>query len=120
MNATTPEPLDKKATEDRLDQRLRRQGARHDEEVSGAALDDRALISFDGVGKTFHADGKPWRRCAASTSTSARGEFVTLVGPSGCGKSTLLNMTAGLFPPTSGAVRYGGAEIGEVNLRPAT
>ena len=35
-------------------------------------------------------------RCAASTSTSGRGEFVAVMGPSGCGKSTLLNLVAGL------------------------
>jgi NitT/TauT family transport system ATP-binding protein len=42
---------------------------------------------------------------------------VTLVGPSGCGKSTLLNMTAGLFQPTEGHVRYDGAEVTTLNRR---
>ena len=31
-------------------------------------------------------------RSRASTSTSGRGEFVSLIGPSGCGKSTLLRI----------------------------
>jgi NitT/TauT family transport system ATP-binding protein len=47
----------------------------------------------------------------------ARGELVTILGPSGCGKSTLLNMAAGLFPPTSGTVRYGDGPVAGVNLR---
>jgi NitT/TauT family transport system ATP-binding protein len=74
------------------------------------------LISFDGVGKTFHVDGKAIEAVRGIRLDIARGEFVTLVGPSGCGKSTLLNMTAGLFRPTAGAVRYAGMEIAGVNL----
>ncbi len=35
------------------------------------------------------------------------GEFVALLGPSGCGKTTTLLMTAGIYKPTSGAIRFG-------------
>lgn len=41
------------------------------------------------------------------------GEFVVLLGPSGSGKSTLLNILGGLDVPTSGSVKYLGAELTE-------
>ena len=48
--------------------------------------------------------------CAASISTIATGEFVSLIGHSGCGKSTLLNVVGGLVTPDAGEVdpRRGG------------
>lgn len=39
------------------------------------------------------------------------GSFLVLVGPSGCGKSTLLRMLAGLEPPTSGEIAFGGKVV---------
>lgn len=39
------------------------------------------------------------------------GELVVLLGPSGSGKSTLLNILGGLDAPTSGEVRFRGADI---------
>lgn len=39
------------------------------------------------------------------------GEFVCIVGPSGAGKTTLLQCLAGLRQPTSGRIRFNGAEI---------
>jgi oligopeptide transport system ATP-binding protein len=41
-----------------------------------------------------------------------RGEMVGLVGESGCGKSTLGRCIVGLYEPTAGTIRYGGAELG--------
>jgi NitT/TauT family transport system ATP-binding protein len=45
----------------------------------------------------------------------ADGEFVAIVGPTGCGKSTLLNVTAGLFPPSTGRVEIFGAGLSSLN-----
>ena len=41
----------------------------------------------------------------------ARGEVLALVGESGCGKSTLALTLLGLEDPTSGSIRFEGAEI---------
>lgn len=41
----------------------------------------------------------------------AAGEIVALLGPSGSGKSTLLGIVAGLQPPLTGSVWFGGQEI---------
>nr|ALS89285.1 MRP_assoc_pro: multi drug resistance-associated protein [uncultured bacterium] len=75
------------------------------------------LIEFRNVGKTFRTKERTIRAVQDVNLSVPRGEFVTLVGPSGCGKSTLLNMTAGLFQPTDGSVRYDGAEVTAYNLR---
>ena len=44
----------------------------------------------------------------------ADGEFFTLVGPSGCGKTTTLRLIAGFEEPTSGTVRFSGADVAGV------
>ena len=39
------------------------------------------------------------------------GEVVAVMGPSGSGKSTLLHCLAGIVPPDSGSIMYGGQEM---------
>lgn len=42
----------------------------------------------------------------------AEGEILGLIGPNGSGKSTTFNCIAGMYPPTSGSIRFQGHEIG--------
>lgn len=44
------------------------------------------------------------------------GEIVSLIGPNGAGKTTLFNCVTGTLPPSSGLIRFMGAEI--VGLQP--
>lgn len=76
---------------------------------------DVALISFQGIGKTFVSGAQTVEAVRGIDLEVAAGTFVTLVGPSGCGKSTLLNMTAGLMAPSTGRVLYEGREVAGIN-----
>ena len=39
------------------------------------------------------------------------GEILGLIGPNGAGKTTLLNLISGVFPVSSGTLRFGGMDI---------
>src|SRR5262245_5288360 len=43
--------------------------------------------------------------------TVAEGEIVGLIGPNGSGKSTTVNLVSGLFPLTSGTIRFRGEDL---------
>ncbi|HYD56749.1 MAG TPA: ABC transporter ATP-binding protein [Burkholderiales bacterium] len=71
------------------------------------------MLEVSGLTKRFGA-------LAAVSNVAFRldqGEILGLIGPNGSGKSTTFNLIAGLFPPTSGSVRFLGEEI--AGLAPA-
>jgi branched-chain amino acid transport system ATP-binding protein len=43
--------------------------------------------------------------------TVRKGEIVGLIGPNGSGKSTTVNVIAGVFPPSSGQIRFEGENL---------
>ncbi|MEW2067862.1 ABC transporter ATP-binding protein [Streptomyces sp. NPDC007346] len=93
-----------------------------------ASLPATGDLTAEGVGHAV--DGHP--TLAPVDLTVRPGELITVTGPTGSGKTTLLRILAGLQPPTSGTVRFGGlpleaadtvelhARIGYVPQRPVT
>ena len=66
-----------------------------------------ALLEIDRISKRFGG-------LTAVRDLSFRveeGEIRGLIGPNGAGKTTLFNLLAGAFPPTSGAIRIGAADV---------
>ena len=72
-----------------------------------------ALVQLSDVTKQYEDDQSP--AVAHVTADVGHGESVAVMGPSGSGKSTLLNLIAGLDRPSSGTVRVGDVQVGELN-----
>jgi NitT/TauT family transport system ATP-binding protein len=73
-------------------------------------------VALSDVSITFRlAGGGIYAAVDRASLDVADGEFVAIVGPTGCGKSTLLNVTAGLFPPSTGRVEIFGAKLPGLN-----
>jgi branched-chain amino acid transport system ATP-binding protein len=65
------------------------------------------MLRLDGVSKFF--GGLPALQ-DVSLSVPA-GHLTALIGPNGAGKSTLINCMTGVFPPSSGSIRFLDQEI---------
>jgi heme exporter protein A len=75
-------------------------------------------MSFDAVEARGLTKVYGRQRALAGVDLTLRaGEATALLGPNGAGKSTLVGILATLVSPTSGQVRYGGAEAGDDELR---
>ena len=70
------------------------------------------LLQFEGVSRTFVADGVETKALVDVDLDIRAGEFVCVTGPSGSGKTTLMNLFGCLDRPTSGTYRIAGADVG--------
>ena len=76
---------------------------RHDGELPGSR---EPLLSVRGLSKRFGG----LQALEDVSFDLYGGEILGLLGPNGAGKTTCFNMISGVFPPTSGHVRFDGAE----------
>jgi branched-chain amino acid transport system permease protein len=75
--------------------------------TSAAAGPAADFLAIDAVSKSFGG-----LRAVNNVSFSvARGQLVAVIGPNGAGKTTLFNLITGVFPVTSGAIRFAGRPI---------
>jgi ABC-type lipoprotein export system ATPase subunit len=79
--------------------------------MSGAIVELRDVFS---VHRTNEGDAAA---LAGTNLELACGEVLCVLGPSGAGKSTLLRVVAGIQPPSAGAVRVLGRDIGRMPAR---
>jgi putative ABC transport system ATP-binding protein len=69
-----------------------------------------ALIELSRISKTYRLGGADVNALCEIDLAVERGEFSALWGPSGSGKSTLLNLVGLIDQPTSGHIRFDGAD----------
>jgi branched-chain amino acid transport system ATP-binding protein len=65
------------------------------------------MLAVDGLTKSFGG----FRAVNQVSFEVRQGEILGLIGPNGSGKSTTFNLVAGALRPTSGSIRFEGAEI---------
>ena len=70
------------------------------------------ILQIEGLSKSF-GKTKVIIDCNLAVKN---GEFYSIIGPNGAGKSTLFNLITGVYPPTSGSIKFKGEEV--VGLRP--
>jgi ATP-binding cassette subfamily B protein len=82
---------------------------------TSASLPARAEIHFDKVSFAYEGEGNLILRDL--TFRVPPGTTVAIVGATGSGKSTLISLLSGYYFPTKGAVRIGGVDTRQLDLR---
>lgn len=93
-------------------------GSRAGNEASGASAP--ALLAVTDLVKEFALHGRSGRSVKAVSGVSLTvqaGRTLGLVGESGCGKTTLGRIMAGLQRPTTGTIRFDGADVTQLSGR---
>jgi len=80
------------------------------------------ILHIAGLSKSFHIHSpeRVIHSCQNIGFTLSQGQFIGIVGRSGAGKSTILKCIHRCYLPTSGAIRYHSAALGEIDLATAT
>src|SRR5215813_7211829 len=73
------------------------------------------LVVLEDVSLTLGSAAGPVNILRGISFEIAAGETVSLIGPSGSGKSTVMMVVGGLERPSSGRVRIGGNDLGELD-----
>ncbi len=73
------------------------------------------MVALDNVTRRFPMDHQFVTALDSVSVSIGAGEFLAIAGPSGSGKSTLLNLIGCIDRPSSGAIRFGGADTGDMN-----
>ena len=81
---------------------------------NGAATSTGEILRAENLRKVFCSGNQEIVPLNGVDLTIVRGEMLAIVGPSGAGKSTLLHLLAALDTPTSGAVYFAGASLGDL------
>ncbi|MBV9814039.1 MAG: ATP-binding cassette domain-containing protein, partial [Acetobacteraceae bacterium] len=76
-------------------------------------------VSRPALQRLFSREGRRTLKAVDGVSFAiARGSTLSLVGESGCGKSTVARLAVGIYPPSSGAIRFEGEDIADARAQP--
>lgn len=92
-----------------LEEMLEEQPGTHPEAEPAAPVGH--YIEFENVKKIYRMGDFDIEALAGVSFTIDEGKFVIIAGASGAGKSTILNILGGMDTPTSGKIRFDGAEL---------